>query len=146
MRNKPGWRPRVLLLASVAAVTLGCTAQQRAQARGPGGADRAALQRSMAALLTKIQRATRTIEAVVEARSSILDLVTDAPAGGGGPEPPIDDAEKLARVRGELAEVRSKLQAQRFHFTPEALELRQREDDLAHRERELQAVSRPRRW
>jgi hypothetical protein len=140
MRAKPGWRTPLLLLWSITLV--GCAAERHSALHHPAdGAERAALHRSMAAIVEKIQRATRTIEAVAEARSSILGLVVDAPSGGAEPEP-VDHAEKLERVRGELADVRARLQVHRYRFSPEVLELRLREDELVERERQLQRAAR----
>ena len=100
------------------------------------------MQRQMAALVKKLERANATLQRVAEARSDILGLVPEVSDAAGAPvEPAPVDPARLDRVREDLVEVRRRLYERGYGFTPEVIELRRREAELL---RERERLSQPR--
>ena len=129
---------RVLLAISVVAA-VGCarTGERPHSLHPHAHADPAVMQRQMAALVKKLERANATLQRVAEARSDILGLVPEVSDAAGAP---VDPAH-LDRVHADLAEVRRRLYERGYHFSPEVIELRRLEAELL---RERARLSPPR--
>ena len=84
------------------------------------------MQRQMAALVKKLERANATLQRVAEARSDILGLVPEVSDAAGAPV----DSAHLDRVHADLAEVRRRLYERGYRFSPEVIELRRVEAEL----------------